>query len=100
MKRSITATFLCWVLFASAQQNTTPARPAQRSQADQQNQVQTVKGGYSISVTSNLVVEDVILKDKQGNPIPGLTAKDFVITEDGKPQSVSICEFQTLEDTA
>ncbi|HWD00544.1 MAG TPA: VWA domain-containing protein [Candidatus Sulfopaludibacter sp.] len=101
MKRSITATFLVWVMFASAQQQTTPARPQGRQPAAGQqnnNQVQTVKGGYSISVTSNLVVEDVILKDKQGNPIPGLTAKDFVITEDGKPQEVKICDFQQLEE--
>jgi VWFA-related protein len=100
MKRSFTATFLVWVLFASAQQQTTP-RPAQRGTAGQQNnQVVTMKGGLTISVTSNLVVEDVILKDKQGNPIPGLTSKDFIITEDGKPQEVKICEFQQLEETA
>src|ERR1017187_2598192 len=50
--------------------------------------------------TSNtqLVVETVIVKDKNGNPIEGLTAKDFTITEDGKPQVVSFCEYQTLKD--
>jgi VWFA-related protein len=99
--RSITATFLVWVLFASAQQQTTPARPQGRNtQAQQNNQVQTVKGGFTINVSSNLVIEDVILKDKQGNPIPGLTPKDFLITEDGKPQEVKICEYQSLEETA
>jgi VWFA-related protein len=97
MKRSITATFLVWVMFASAQQQTAP-RPQGR-QAQQPNRVEQVKGGLTISVTSNLVVEDVILKDKQGNPIPGLTAKDFLITEDGKPQEVKICDFQQLEET-
>ncbi len=98
MKRSITTTFLVWVLFASAQQRPTPARAQQPAQ--QKGQVVNVKGGYKISVSSNLVVEDVILKDKQGNPIPALTAKDFVITEDGKTQTVSICDYQTLEETA
>ncbi|MDR3699628.1 MAG: VWA domain-containing protein [Candidatus Sulfopaludibacter sp.] len=99
MKRSITATFLVWVLVASAQQRPTPARAQQPAQP-QNGQVVNVKGGYSISVSSNLVVEDVILKDKQGNPIPGLTNKDFIITEDGKPQTVSICDYQSLEETA
>jgi VWFA-related protein len=50
--------------------------------------------------STNLVIEAVILKDKRGNPIEGLTAKDFTITEDGKPQKVSFCEFQKLEDVA
>ena len=98
MKRSITTTFLVWVLFASAQQRPTPARAQQPAQ--QNGQVVNVKGGYKISVSSNLVVEDVILKDKEGNPIPALTAKDFIITEDGKTQTVSICDYQTLEETA
>lgn len=51
--------------------------------------------------TSNtqLVVETVIVKDKSGKPIEGLTAKDFTITEDGKPQVIKFCEFQTLKDT-
>jgi hypothetical protein len=99
MKRSITATFLVWVLFASAQQRPTPARAQQPAQQPN-GQVVNVKGGYKISISSNLVVEDVILKDKQGNPIPGLTNKDFIISEDGKPQTVSICDYQSLEETA
>ena len=50
--------------------------------------------------TSNtqLVVETVIVKDKNGNPVEGLTAKDFTITEDGKPQAISFCEYQTLKE--
>src|SRR6185295_19588653 len=38
-------------------------------------------------------------KDKNGNPIEGLTAKDFTVTEDNKPQNISFCEFQRLEET-
>ncbi len=101
MKRYIAVPFLIWVLFASAQPQTTPARPQTKTAPAQQqkNQVVTMKGGFNITVNSNLVIEDVILKDKQGNPIPGLTAKDFIVTEDGKPQEVKICDFQSLEET-
>jgi VWFA-related protein len=51
------------------------------------------------TANTQLVVEDVILKDKSGQPVTNLTAKDFVVTEDGKPQDVKICEFQKLEET-
>jgi VWFA-related protein len=42
------------------------------------------------------VVETVVVKDKQGKLIQGLTAKDFELTEDGAPQKISFCEHQDL----
>ncbi len=53
-----------------------------------------------LTVQSQLVVEAVVVKDKQGNPIRGLTAKDFVVTEDGVAQSVRFCEHQDLAANA
>jgi len=52
--------------------------------------------GYTLSVKVQLVVEAVVVKDKDGKPIQGLTAKDFVLTEDGVPQSIRFCEHQDL----
>jgi VWFA-related protein len=57
------------------------------------------KDQFKISVSSKLVVETVAVKDKQGTPIDGLTAKDFTITEDGVPQTVRFCEYQQLSKT-
>jgi VWFA-related protein len=54
----------------------------------------------TLTVQSQLVVEAVVVKDKQGKFIPGLSAKDFVVTEDGVPQTVSFCEHQDLATEA
>jgi len=50
----------------------------------------------TLSVSTQLVVEAVVVKDKRGNAIGGLSAKDFSISEDGAPQTVSFCEYQQL----
>src|SRR5437763_13220318 len=89
--RSITATFLTWVMFASAQQ---PAPQAQPPAAE------TPKKNVTFSTSLQLVVEDIVLKDKSGNPITGLKPSDFTVTEDGKPQKIEFVEFQTLDETA
>src|SRR5277367_5046029 len=50
----------------------------------------------TLSVRSQIVIETVVVKDKKGNSIDGLTAKDFTVTEDGVPQKVRFCEQQSL----
>jgi VWFA-related protein len=46
--------------------------------------------------STRLVVQTVTVKDSEGNPIEGLTAKDFVVVEDGQPQDIAFVEFQRL----
>jgi len=53
-------------------------------------------GTPTFRATTRLIVQTVNVKDKDGKPIEGLTAKDFVVTEDGEPQTVSFVEFQRL----
>ena len=48
---------------------------------------------------TRLVVQTVSVKDKDGTPIEGLTAKDFIVTEDGQPQDIAFVEFQRLAGT-
>ncbi len=85
MRRAIATLLLC-ALPSAAQQTG-------------QNAPLTAKGTSTISVNTQLVVETVLVKDKKGNPIHGLTAKDFAITEDGVPQTISFCELQELPET-
>src|SRR5437899_2590476 len=46
---------------------------------------------------TRLIVETVTVKDKNGNVVEGLTAKDFTLTEDGEPQTISFVEFQRVQ---
>ena len=43
-----------------------------------------------------LQVLHVMAKDKQGQPIQGLTPADFVVTEDNKPQEIAFVEYQKI----
>jgi len=52
----------------------------------------------TFKTSTQLVIETVGVKDKSGKPIEGLTAKDFVITEDGMPQTIAFFEYQKLPD--
>ncbi len=92
--RSIIAGTLVWAMVFAGQQ------PAQRPQPQPAQPPAGAPSKAPVKFTANtqLVVEDVILKDKNGQPVTNLTAKDFVVTEDGKPQDVRICEFQKLEE--
>ena len=83
MTRAITALTVS-ALLALAQQP--PQNPASGPEAP-----------LKISTTTQLVIEDVLIKGKDGKPIIGLKPSDFTITEDGKAQKISVFEFQTLE---
>jgi VWFA-related protein len=52
----------------------------------------------TFSVTRQLKIETVLVKDKSGNPIENLTAKDFTVLEDGQPQEIKFFEYQRLEE--
>src|ERR1700683_295908 len=87
MRKLLSIFLLLALASASAQQtgkNKSPSEP----------------GRFTLTVKSQLVVETVVVKDKQGKLIQGLTAKDFAITEDGVPQQITFCENQALAATA
>jgi VWFA-related protein len=57
-------------------------------------------GTVTFTADSQLVIRAVEVTDKKGNPIEGLTAKDFTVTEDGVPQTIRVFEHQKLTETA
>ncbi len=81
--RRIMATSWCCAFAALAQQIGQNAPPGPKSPA-------------TFATSTQLVVEDVRVTDKKGNPVSGLSAKDFTITENGAPQEIRFFEYQEL----
>jgi len=54
--------------------------------ADSETSVTTLK------LNARTVLVDVVVTDKSGHPVPGLTKDDFQMLEDGKPQTISFFE--------
>ena len=48
----------------------------------------------------NLVRVDVVVRDRSGHVVRGLKASDFVVTEDGKAQSVTSFDFEEIASDA
>ena len=88
------------LLFATFLLATVTPRPQARAQQIGQNKTSGSDTTYQLSVRSQLVVETVVVKDKQGNPINDLTAQDFTLTEDGIPQKIRFAEHQILPSTS
>src|ERR1700678_4491704 len=54
----------------------------------------------TFSISSQLVIETVNVKDKNGKLVEGLAAKDFTVTEDGAEQTIRLFEFQKVPEDA
>ena len=67
------------------------ARPAAEKPAPQQ------KSETTFRTSTHLIVHPVIVKDKQDRPVLGLTAKDFVVTENGVPQNIAFVEYEAID---
>jgi VWFA-related protein len=61
-----------------------------------QNSPKDAQENFTVSVKVQLVVEAIVVKDKHDNPVHGLTANDFTVTEDNAPQTIKFFEHQDL----
>ena len=55
-----------------------------------------VQTAVTFKANANLVIINVTAKDKGGLAVEGLKAEDFTVLEDGKPQKVSVFEYQRI----
>jgi len=49
-----------------------------------------------IRVSTELVLVNVVARDKKGNPVRGLKKEDFTLYEDGKKQEISTFDFEDV----
>jgi VWFA-related protein len=83
-----------------------PAQSALGAQAATQTPAQTSSQTASqttseptitFRTTVRRVIVDVVVRDSNSQPVHGLTAKDFVVAEDGRPQAILSFDVHNLE---
>src|SRR5258708_8761018 len=68
-----------------------PPPPSQQTQQPQQPQ-------YRVRVTSELVLVNVVVRDKKGTLVTDLKKDDFTLLEDGKRQAISTFDFENVDE--
>jgi VWFA-related protein len=53
---------------------------------------------YRVHVTSELVLVNVVVRDKKGNLVRDLKKEDFTLLEDGKRQTISSFDFENVDE--
>src|SRR6266404_2664202 len=87
----LTAVLLVFNVSLSAFAQSAPQAP--QSQPAQQPQ-------YRVRVTSELVLVNVVVRDKKGNLVRDLKKEDFTLLEEGKRQTISTFDFENVDELA
>jgi len=61
------------------------------------SRAQEVPSGSTFRLTSRLVYVDVVVRDKSGQVVHGLTQQDFKVEEDGREQKIDFFEAHTFD---
>jgi len=86
--RRITAAILAGVMVGMPSYGPTAA--AQQAAAD---------GTFTLKVQSEIVLTNVVVRDKKtGAVVKGLTASDFTVLENGKPQKIASFDYQNIDE--
>jgi VWFA-related protein len=75
----------------------TPGAP--QNAKPQSQPAQPDNGAFKFKVESELVLVNVVARDKQGKPVTDLKLADFTVTEEGKAQKISSFDFENLDTT-
>lgn len=87
--RRMTATILA-ALMSGLPGSGAPVVEAQQAASD---------GTFTLKVQSDIVLTNVVVRDKKtGAVVKGLTAADFTVLENGKPQKVASFDYQNVDE--
>jgi VWFA-related protein len=96
MRRLLAALMVAVVGMSSAVDAAQQPQPVPQEQARQVGE-----GTFRMSVNANIVLTNVIVRDKKtGAVVKGLKAGDFTILEDKKPQRIISFDYQNVDDAA
>jgi VWFA-related protein len=79
------------VSLSMSAQNAPQAPESPQSKSPQQPQ-------YRVRVTSELVLVNVVVRDKNGNLVRDLKKEDFTLLEDSKRQAISTFDFENVDE--
>src|SRR5437588_2611383 len=82
---------LAAMLIAALLLSTLAAQPQQSNNSGQ--------GAFRIRVETEVVLVNVVARDKQGKPMQDLKAEDFTVLEDGKSQHILSFDSENLDTT-
>ena len=89
-KHAVAITILCVANAASALAQSVPPPPPPE---------QTNPNAPALKVTSRVVQVNVIVRDKEGQPVTGLTKNDFTVLDNGQRQTISSMSEQSNKVT-
>lgn len=89
-----TAVLLVW----AAAGNLIAQQPQQVPQQQQQPQAPVSTGGGVVKVSTEIVLVNVVARDKHGNLIKDLKREDFTVYEDGKKQDLASFDFEKVDE--
>src|SRR5262245_2929543 len=84
---SAVAAILCAAALSAQQPAPAPQQPPSQPAAEQQPVAPAPPVTFRVEI--NYVEVDALVTDANGNPVVNLTANDFELLEDGKPQKIS-----------
>jgi VWFA-related protein len=84
MKKALTIVAATLLAVSTSAQTPQPQQPAQPQ--------------YRVHVTSELVLVNVVVRDKKGNLVRDLKKDDFTLLEDGKRQTISTFDFENVDE--
>src|SRR5215472_10784773 len=89
--RAIAIIMIVSLFFSALPAQTPSQQPPQKASAQQ--------GAFRIRVETELVLVNVVARDKQGRAIQDLKPEDFTLLEDGKAQHITSCDSENLDTT-